>query len=243
MKFLAAISFALAGLLISPVTSAAFSDGFKKTMTDVQTKIMLNNQKFTPADVKAWWDAYDKEVIALLSGYAGEKKLMQEELNKQTVPVELMVTERKGTEVEDIELGKVSAQLYQIDGKTWLAVLNNKMHAGSTPLPFSTVRFYQQSDATYQRIAALDEVSGPWDKDKLQFGTVQYQPMGKKKGALQFATFHIWPVKSGDRPNRSQIIWQYKGQPKALLIVPEVDWHKNSDGSITEGHGEAYDVP
>jgi len=241
-SFVAAV-IALAFLAVSPVTSAAFSDGFKKTMTDVQTKIMLNNQKFTPADVKAWWNAYDKEVIALLSGYAGEKKLMQEELNKQTVPVELMVTERKGTEVEDIELGKVSAQLYQIDGKTWLAVLNNKMHAGSTPLPFSTVRFYQQSDGTYQRVAALDEVDGPWDKDKIQFGTVQYQPMGKKKGALQFATFHIWPVKSGDKPNRSQIIWQYKDQPKAVLIVPEVDWHKNADGTIAEGHGEAYDVP
>src|SRR5262245_17468315 len=102
MKSLSALAMMAAVLLTGPVSSAAFSEGFKKTLTDVQTKIMLNNQKFTPADVKAWWDAYDKEVIALLSGYSGDKKIMQEGLNKQTVPIELMVTERKGTEIEDI---------------------------------------------------------------------------------------------------------------------------------------------
>lgn len=237
------VALVLAGLAVSPSTSAAFSDGFKKTMTDVQSKIMLGNQKFTPADVKAWWDAYDKEIIGLLSDYKGDKQLMQDEVNKQTQPVELMVTEHRGTEIEEIELGKVSAQLYQIDEKTWLAVLNNKMFAGSTPLPFSTVRFYQLSDGKFARTAALDEMNGPWDKDKLQFSSVQYQPIGKKKGALQFATFHIWPTKSGDKANRSEIIWEYKGTPKALTIIPEVDWHTQSDGTVAQGHGEAYDVP
>jgi len=237
------VALVLAGLAVSPSTSAAFSEGFKKQMTDVQSKVMLKNQKFTPAEVKNWWDAYDKEVIEVLSSYKGDKTLMQEEVNKQTQPIELSVTEKNGTEIEEIELGKVSAQLYQIDEKTWLAVLNNKMFAGSTPLPFSTVRFFQLADGKFTRTAALDEMKGPWDSEKLQFGSVQYQPLGKKKGALQFSTFHIWPTKTGDKPNRSQIIWEYKETPRALTIIPEVDWHTQSDGTIAQGHGEAYDVP
>lgn len=242
MKYVPALAVILTGLCISPVTSAAFSDGFTKTMTGVQTKIMLNGEKFTPAQVKAWWDAYDQEIISILSN---AKKPSEEELNKQTAPVELSMTDRKGTEIDDIELGKVGVEFHKLDGtgKTWLAILSNKMYAGSTPLPFGTVRFYKEIDGKYQRIGALDEMNGPWDKDKIQFSTVQYQPMGVKKGALQFATFHQWPTKSGDKPNRTQIIWEFKDEPKPVTLVPEVDWHKNADGTIAQGHGDAYDVP
>ena len=128
-------------------------------------------------------------------------------------------------------------------GKVWLAILSNKMYSGSIPLPFGTVRFYKEMDGKFEKIGALDEMTGPWDKDKIQFSTVQYQPMGEKKGAFQFSTFHQWPVKSGDKPNRTQIIWEFKDAPKAIALVPEVDWHKNADGTIAQGHGDAYDVP
>lgn len=245
MKVLSAFAVLSTLLCVSPVTSAAFSEGFKKTMTEVQNKIMLQGQKFAPADVKAWWDAYDKEIIALLTNYSGDKKQMEIELNKETLPIELMVTEKKGTEIEDIELGKISVELRQIDpGKNlWLGMLNNRMFAGSTPLPFSTVRYYKGVDGKFERVAALDEMNGPWDKDKIQFSSIQYQPMGKKKGAIQFATFHAWPTKSGEKANRSQIIWELRDTPKAVLIIPEVDWHTNADGTTAVGHGEAYDVP
>lgn len=239
MKYVSALTVILTGLCISPVTSAAFSEGFTKTMTTVQTKIMLNGEKFTPAQVKSWWDTYDQEVISVLSA----KKPVEEELNKETAPIELSVTEHKGTEIEDIELGKVGVEFHKLDGKTWLAILTNKMFSGSTPLPFGTVRFYKEVDGKFQKVAALDEMEGPWDKDKIQFSTVQYQPMGFKKGAMQFSTFHQWPAKSGDKANRTQIIWEFKESPKPVTLVPEVDWHKASDGTVVMGHGDAYDVP
>jgi hypothetical protein len=31
--------------------------------------------------------------------------------------------------------------------------------------------------------------------------------------------------------------------PKPVTLVPEVDWHKTSDGTVVMGHGDAYDVP
>lgn len=245
MKSFLAIAVVLTGFLLSSTTSAAFSEGFRKAMTDVQTKIMLKGETFGPEDVKNWWSKYDEEVVALLAGYTGDRKLMEAELNKQTEPVELMVTEKKGTEIEDIELGKIGAQLHQIDPKTklWLAILSNKMFSGSNPLPFSTIHFYKETDGKFLRVGALDEMSGPWDQEKIQFSSIQYQPMGKKKGAFQFATFHVWPTKAGDKPNRSQIVWQFKNEPKVVLIVPEVDWHTLPDGTVAQGRGEAYEVP
>jgi hypothetical protein len=239
MKSIAVTAAILAGLLASSASSAAFTDAFKTKMTDVQTKIMLNNQKFTPADVKAWWDAYDQEVLAFLNA----KKPVESDLNKETAPIELSMVDHKGTEIDNIELGTIGVEFHQLDGKTWLAVLSNKMYSGSTPLPFGTVRFYKEVSGQYQRVAALDQMTGPWDKDKIQFSTVQFQPMGFKKGSLVFATFHQWPTKSGDKPNRSQIIWEYKDTPKPVTLVPEVDWHKTSDGTVVAGHGDAYDVP
>lgn len=235
--------FAIAALaLLVPLSAHAFSEGFKKTMIDVQTRVMLKGQKVSSADLKQWWNKYDEEIIAILSA---AKKPNEEVINKEGQSLELNVTETKGTEIEDIELGKIGVTFHQLDqaGKIWVAVLNNNMYAGSTPLPYSTVRFYKQIDGQFQRVGALDEMNGSWDKEKIQFSSVQIQPMGKSKGTIKFATFHTWPKASGARSNRSQIVWEFKDEPKVTLIVPEVDWHTGADGAVIEGRGEAYDVP
>lgn len=229
------------GLVLIPLSAQAFSEGFKKSMTDVQTRVMLRGEKVSPGDLKQWWAKYDEEIIALLSA----QKPSEEDLNKQTQAVELNVVESKGTEIEDIELGKIGATFHKLDqaGKAWVVVLNNSMYAGSTPLPYSTVRFYKVIDGKAQRVGALDEMNGQWDKEKIQFSSVQIQPMGKGKSGVKFATYHAWPKSASARPNRSQIVWEFKDEPKAKLIVPEVDWHTGSDGTVVEGRGEAYDVP
>ena len=240
---LAALAASLTASLIPVGSAHAFSDGFKQTMTDVQTRVMVKGDKVSPADLKQWWSKYDDEVIAILSN---AKKPVEDDLNKETEAVELNETEKKGTEIDDIELGKIGVSFHKLDtaGKLWLAVLTNSMYSGSTPLPYSTIHFYKEVDGKFQRVGALDEMTGPWDKDKIQFSTVQFQPMGTSKGAIKFATFHAWPVKGANaKPNRSQMIWEFKDAPKITLIVPEVDWHTDGAGNVVPGRGEAYDVP
>jgi len=230
-------------MALIPMSAHAFSDGFKKTMTDVQTRVMVRGDKVSATDMKQWWSKYDDEIIGLLSN---AKKPTEADLNKETQPIELNETETKGTEIDDIELGKVGVEFHKLDtaGKLWLAVLSNSMYSGSTPLPYSTVRFYKQGDGKFQRVGALDEMAGPWDKEKIQFSSVQFQSMGGSKGGIKFATFHSWPTKgTKTKPNRSQIVWMFKDEPKATLIIPEVDWHTDGSGNVMPGRGEAYDVP
>src|SRR3989338_9006098 len=122
MKRLSVLLAVATALSLLPIRVQAFSEGFKKDMTTLQTRVMLRGEKFSFADVKKLWSLYDNEIIDLLSQ---SKKVKEEDLNKETQKLELMVTETKGTEIDDIELGDISAHFQQLDtkGQTWLVIL------------------------------------------------------------------------------------------------------------------------
>lgn len=223
MKRLSVLLAVATALSLLPIRVQAFSEGFKKDMTTLQTRVMLRGEKFSFADVKKLWSLYDNEIIDLLSQ---SKKVKEEDLNKETQKLELMVTETKGTEIDDIELGDISAHFQQLDtkGQIWLVILYNGMYQGSTPLPYSTLHVYKEVDGKFTRTEALEEIQGAWDKDQIQLGSIQFQNLGGSRKSVKFATFHVPPKRSGEaRLSRSEIVWEYQDDLKALDYIPTVD--------------------
>ncbi len=221
--------------LMVPAQAGAFSDSFKEYMTDLQSRTMLKQQKFTSADLKRCWDKFDEEVASFL-----EKTQKEEALNKEGAATELSVTERHKEEIENIELGEIEAKFYKIDGrgKVWLVALTNDMME-----PTGTFRIFKNEGGKFVRAASLEEASGPWNEERIGFTRIQIQPIAGGLGKTwKFASYHL-PYEHGSRGNRSQIIWEYNGSLKPVLYVPEVDWHQGEDGSRVAGHGDVVPVP
>lgn len=201
----------------------AFSEEFKREMTDIQRRVMLNGEQFSIEDARQLWSRYDDEIIGLLSR---SEMISEEELNLETQKMALMVTEKKGTEIEPIELGDIAAQFQQLDtkGEIWLVVLHNGMYQGSTPLSFSTFRVYKRNDGSFTKTAALEDVKGKWNQNQIESGIIQIQNLGGSRKRVKFATYHTPPKRSGEpRPNRSKIVWEYGRKLKAVKYVPKVD--------------------
>lgn len=210
--------------------SWALSDSFKKGVADLKAKVLLKNQKLSPQEMSSLWALYDQEAIALL-----DKSTNANDLNEAGRPQELMVTDKKDTEIEEIELGKSGLVFTSLDlsGKAWLAVLYNDM-AGR---PFNTFHVYKKKGSGFERVGAFEDASGPWDRDQIAATMFQVQVMSTsdKKGP-QFTTIHTPLSHGGAKPNRSQIVWHLDGQLKPTFWVPEVDWH-NENGKVVQGRG------
>ncbi len=224
----------IGGMLLLPLQAHAFSDEFKKFMTDIQSRVMLKGQKFKPEDATKCWNRFDEEILSLLARFKTE-----EELNKETSWTELSVTEKNKEEEELIELGAIEAKFYKLivkSGNVWLVSLFNGMGV----LPSSTLHVFKGGDAP-KRLAALEEISGPWDMEKILWTTLQVQKIreGIAVAAPQFATFHL-PYKK--KSNRSQIVFEWNGMSlKPLFWIPEVDWHM-AGGEQIAGRGDAIPV-
>lgn len=213
----------LAVALLLPLEAHAFSEDFKREMTALQDRVMLKGERFSPGDMKKWWKRFDDEIIGLLSK---QKSPNEDELNKEGEKRELTVTEHRGTEIEEIELGDISAYFQQMDtkGQIWLVILHNRMYQGSTPLPFGTIHVFKEVDGKFTRTTALEEMQGPWDKEQIQLGSIQFQNLGGTRKNVKFATYHAPPKKVGEaRPSRSKIIWEYRDDLKAVDYNPKVD--------------------
>jgi hypothetical protein len=224
MKYLFAVF-----LMLIPVSAQAFSDSFKRSMTELQTRVMYRGQNFSAEEIRQCWDKFDEEVVSLLSQFKTE-----EELNKEGAPVELTFLDEKKGEKELIELGTIEAKFYKL-GSAWVVGLNTGMTVG----PSNTFHIYQNREGKFVRTASFEEISGPWDRDRLMTMVLQIQVIRRGGKSAEFATYHR-PYRA--RSNRSQIVWKYDGK---ILIptywIPEVDWHTVGDQQVA-GRGEVFIV-
>lgn len=235
MKILSGTIAVLACLAFSG-NAGAFSDGFKKYAVSVQTPVMLKGQHFSSADAKHFWVKFDEEVISLLS-----QSKKADALNKEGAPEELTYLDAKGGEEEILELGTIEAKFYDLDGngKIWLVALSNSMYAGSDPLPTSTVHIYNATkDGKVQLAAAVDDVKGPWDAEKVLFSNIQVQLIrpASKGASAEFATIYR-PASKAGKVNRSQIVWNFDSSLRPVMYFPEVDFHTVGDQQVA-GRGD-----
>ncbi len=233
----------LLGVLMTAVSVqsfAAYSESFKKSMSDVQSKILLQSQPYSAEEARKTWDLYDGEIITALAASRDEIAL-----NQSLGMLSLSVVEKKGKEIEEIELGRAGITFSKADeaGKLWIVSLLNDLNGNSV----GTFHVYRENGGKFAKVAAMEDVtnpSNPWNRDDIMASTVQVQLMGPgEKGSLKFASFHSMKPKAG-KPNRVGIVWELrKGDVlKATQFVPEVDWHQEG-GQVLPGPGLGVDIP
>lgn len=215
---------ALAVMMFLPFQVHAFSESVKQHVQTIQAKVNLKGSAFGVREAKEIWDKMEEDVLVAL-----KKTNKEEVLNKEFAKVDFTVIERKGTEIDPIELGNVEAKFHDLGGGAVLVVLNHD----NGMRPWNTFRVYEKKGDGYEKSLALDDVSGPWSQDKLANGIIQIQKQG---GGLngKFSSFHLL---AGSHSNRSQIAWN-KGKP--AYWYPEVDYFMKGDKKVSgRGPGEA----
>lgn len=220
---------------------AGFSETFKTTMAETQAKVLLESQPFSADDARRIWGFYDEEIAAALK--VSRDPIV---LNQSMGSIPLKIVEKHGKEIEEIELGHIGVQFYKVDeaGKLWIVTLLNELNGA----PVGTFRIFREIGGKFVKVAALDDATGPWNRDDILAAQVQIQIMSSPPPApppsvLKFASFHSVKPK-GKKPNRLGIIWELrKGDVlKATQFVPEVDWHE-VNGQIVPGAGLGVDLP
>ena len=218
--------------LLLPITAHAFSPEYKRFMTSIQETIMIKTQRLSSEASKNYWKKMDEEVIGLLSQPGQDAT----KLNQETAPLELSVMDHD----ESIEMGTIQIEFVHPEGlgpDIWMAVLNN--HMGPTGI--NTFHLYNKVGGQLQRIAALEEMKGPWELQKILTETLQIQKLPPKGGKAVFASLHSFKLQNEvKKNNRSQIVWQFDGKTlKPTLWIPQVDWHLMNE-QVVDGRGEGF---
>ncbi|GEM_PF-3228873 len=243
--------FILLFVIFLPLQAQAFSENFRKELGQIQFHVMSSGGHMTGKEMEQTWKNFDEEILSLLNQ---TEKTTEDTLNKAGTKVALSNVEHYGKEVEEIELGSVQANFFNVgtpkikkgtaNTPLWLVVLTSEM--GNVIA--STFHLYKESEGRYQLVATFEDTKGPWETDKLLTMVLQVQKLAdRQKGVFQFATYYQ-PFRTGlkasgtEAVNRSQILWELRDASlKPLLWFPEVDWHSEGDKKVA-GRGPSIVV-
>lgn len=206
----------------------AFSPAFVNFATNLQAKTLLDGQPFEDKELAQCWDRFDTEILRALNN---TEDRTEEPLNKKFAWKQLEKIEKRGTEIESIELGAIEAKFYPMNNtpESWLVTY----YFGYGVTPASTFRIFKKEGGQFTRAYSFEKDTTVPDRAKLQWSTLQIQTLTDTKGARQFNSFHM-AKQGGSKMNRNQIDWEWNGGSLVPLRRRLADWHEEK-GKLLPG--------
>ena len=215
---------------------AQFSDGLLSHLLTLDHNVLTKGKTLSLKEVHDIWDRMDQETFTALNALDSKMKASDSEkkLNEAFQWKKIIEMDKKGEEIEEMELGAIEIKFFSLGNHEWLA----QYYHGVGISPTSTFRIFKKDKTGYQIKYKMEDVlpnKEPLAAIEQSALQIQILPKPPESVTVRFSTIHQGPAR-GSRSNRSQIVWEKERELKPVYWYPQVDWHTVEE-KIVEGRG------
>lgn len=222
---------------VSTHAHAEFSDQVLKSVRSLQEEILLMSRRnINAADAASLWAVFDQDVLRTFNGSL--IPLTAATLNQQYGLTDIRIPLKEVGQTGDMKTGFIRIEFFPLKSQTegkpdWLTIY----YHGLGVVPSSTFHIFRYRNKRYVLAAAMEQTRFLDTHPNLLWRAIQLQ-VKDNPGTL---TAYYIPVTRQQNPNRSKVSWRWDGKKlKAHHWVPEVDFHRNHEGTVVSGPGEDF---